>query len=399
METEEGEGKMAKTAGLGGKGYDFNGLVLKALQAKASDIHIQSGQEPFFRILGQVIGSRTPAVTTEMINDIKSIVLDDATLRKLEEKGAVDCSYQIKLQRPRNLKVVSSCRLRVSFSKCIEGYKVVCRIVPMDIPTIEKYGMPRVFNNIADQLSGMVIVAGVTGSGKSTTIAAMIERINRRRRAHVVTIEDPVEFVHTPKHSIFTRREIGHDTPDFASGLRTALRQDPDVILVGEMRDLESIRHGLMAAETGHLVFATVHSETASDVPERIISAFPEQEQEQVRYQIADVGLSFIAQQLLRKKDRKGRAAAYEILILDAASRNLIRNKKSHQLDSVMQTRIRTGCITMTRALIDLYASGVIDKESLIAYSPNKERAREYAMEHVGVDTSQPSFLGKTRKR
>jgi twitching motility protein PilT len=154
-----------------------------------------------------------------------------------------------------------------------------------------------------------------------------------------------------------------------------------------------------MAAETGHLVFATVHSETASDVPERIISAFPEQEQEQVRYQIADVGLSFIAQQLLRRKDRQGRAAAYEILILDAASRNLIRNKKSHQLDSVMQTQIRTGCITMTRSLIDLYEKGLIDKESMIAYSPNKERAREYAMEHVGVDTSQPSFLGKTRKR
>ncbi len=239
----------------------------------------------------------------------------------------------------------------------------------------------------------MIIVAGVTGSGKSTTIAALLERMNRTRQSHILTIEDPIEFVHTPRTSIFTRREIGTDAPTFAAGLRTALRQDPDVLLVGEMRDLESIRYGLMAAETGHLVLSTVHAETASDIPDRMISSFPEGEQDQVRYQISDVGLAFIAQQLVPKKGGKGRVAAFEILVLDSAARNLIRKKKSHHLDTVMQTQIRSGCTTMTRSLIEHYKAGRIDEKTLIAYAPNKERARQYALEHIDVDTAQPAFL------
>lgn len=237
----------------------------------------------------------------------------------------------------------------------------------------------------------MVIVAGVTGSGKSTTIAAMIESINRKRKAHVVTIEDPVEFMHEPKECIFTHREIGVNVSSFADGLRTSFRQDPDVILIGEMRDLESIRYGLMAAETGHLVFATVHSDTASDIPERIISVFPQSEQEQARYQIADVGLAYIAQKLVQASEGGRRHAAFEILVLNAAARNLIRGKKSHQLDTVMQTNVRFGCTTMTRSLIDLYQSGKIDKASLIRHSPNKERARKYVLEHVEIDIDELS--------
>ncbi len=367
--------------------FDFDAFVTKAQQAGASDVHIQTGHRPAARIHGEVVEAKLAKINHDQVRDIMGAVLDDRGLRQVDEQGSADRAHTIRQGR----KLV--CRLRVSFARCVEGYKVVCRLVPTTVPTIASLRLPKVFNNIADQLSGLVIVGGVTGAGKSTTIAAMIERINKQRAAHIVTLEDPIEFFHTPKKAIFTHREIGRDTPSFSDGLRTALRQDPDVLLVGEMRDLESIRHGLLAAETGHLVFTTVHSEAAGDIPERMISVFPEGEQDQVRAQVADVGLAFVAQQLVPRKTGKGRVAAHEVLILDAAARNLIRTKKSHQLDSVMQTQLRSGCTTMTRALIELFKAGAIDEEVLISHAPNKERARQYALEHVDLDTSQPSFM------
>ena len=369
------------------KALDFDGLVLRAQELSASDIHIQTGSAPHFRIHGDVVPAGARKISTNTIDELRSLILEEGAEEQIASLGSVDHSYTV---HKRNM---VACRLRVSFSKCREGHKVACRLIPVNVPTIEELGLPEIFKHIADQRAGMVILAGVTGAGKSTTLAAMIERINQQRRAHIVTIEDPVEFMHTPKKSIFTRREIGADVPTFADGLRTALRQDPDVILVGEMRDLESIRHGLVAAETGHLVFATVHSETVNDIPERIISTFPQGEQEQVRYQIADVGLAFIAQQLVKMKSGQGRQAAFEILVLNGAARNLIRTKKSHQHDSVMQTQVRTGCTTMTRDLIQLHQAGLIDQSSLIACAPNKERARKYAMEHVHLDTAEPLFF------
>jgi twitching motility protein PilT len=369
------------------KDYDFDGLVLSALQKGASDVHLQTGSRPCFRINGDVIPTDAPVVSHETIEAIKSLLMDDVAVRRIEEAGCVDRSYTLHDAGH----VVG--RLRVSFGRCLEGHKIVGRLIPIEVPSIEGLQLPEVFTHIADEQHGMVIIAGVTGSGKSTTLAAMIERINTRRKAHIVTIEDPVEFVHLPRQSIFTHREIGTNVPSFAEGLRTVLRQDPDVILVGEMRDLESIRYGLVAAETGHLVFTTVHSEAVSDIPERIISMFPEREQEQARFQIADVGLAFIAQQLVKRRDGQGRLAAFEILVLNGAARNLIRTKKSHQLDSVMQTQVRSGCTTMTRDLIEMHKAGLIDRETLVASAPNKERARKYAMEEVHVDTAEPTFF------
>jgi twitching motility protein PilT len=241
--------------------------------------------------------------------------------------------------------------------------------------------MPEVFKAIALENTGMVIVSGVTGSGKSTTIAAMIEHINQQKCKHVLTLEDPIEFVHSPNKCIFTRREKYAHFDEFSDGLRTALRQDPDVILVGEMRDAETIRAAMQAAETGHLVFATVHSATVEDVPERIISTFPQDEQDQIRSQIANVATAFIAQTLVRKKD-KGRIAAFEILRANAAARNLIREHKSFQLNSVMQTQRREGMITMTQCLIDLYADGLISGNMLKENAPDVERAKKYVENH-----------------
>jgi twitching motility protein PilT len=375
--------------------YDFEKIALTAVSYKASDIHFETGSSPFYRIDGRVYNTKYTEITDSIVNDIKSIVLQgkDELNRHLEKEGQIDCSYEIKSQSTGEPIV----RLRISFSKCYEGNKIVCRLIPIEIPTIEKFNMPDVFKRISEELTGMVIVAGVTGSGKSTTIAAMINHINKNLSTHVITIEDPVEFVHRGKKSIFTHREVGTHTNSFSAGLRAALRMDPDVILVGEMRDIESIRYGILAAETGHLVFSTVHSATVGDVPERIISSFPEKEQSQSRYQIADCGLAYIAQQLIKNKSGKGRSAAYEILILNSAARNLIRTNKSFQLDSVIQTEFNNGCITMTRSLINLYDSGYISEEDLIKHSPSKTEARDYIIQHTDgkIDVEQPSFWNK----
>jgi len=361
---------------------DLNAFALEAERIGASDLHFQTGFPPSLRVHGEVLDIKYDKITAEDINTLKDTFLDEKRIQALEEKTFnVDVSYSVENQ----------CRLRVNFAKCLEGYKVVCRIIPNGIPTIDKFGMPNVFKTIAEKSSGMIIVAGTTGSGKSTTIAAMIEHINLQKRDHIITIEDPIEFVHTPKKCIFTRREIGSHVESFAHGLRSSMREDPDVILVGEMRDQESIRYGIQAAETGHLVFSTLHSRTCEDVPERIVSTFPLTEQDQVRARISETGLAFIAQVLVRTKGGKGRAAAFEILILTPGARNMIREAKSFNLDNVMQTNSRIGMTTMTKSLIDLYKLGKISSETLLENAPNTDRAQRYILEHIDPSII-PSF-------
>ena len=356
--------------------FDLDQFVQQAIQHRASDIHFQTGDEPQFRIDGSIRQINMPRVSSQQIEDLKSLLLDDRSSRQLEEHGAVDCGYQVK--GPNGTQV---CRLRVSFAKCFAGFKVVCRIVPDKIPTIEEFGMPDIFKKIALENTGMVIVSGVTGSGKSTTIAAMIRHINQHRKKHILTLEDPIEFIHTPDQSVFTHREKSAHFETFSDGLRTALRQDPDVILVGEMRDTETIQAAMQAAETGHLVFATVHSASVEDVPERVISTFPEDEQDQVRAQIANVSNSFIAQSLV-PKNGGGSAAAFEILRLNNAARNLIREHKSFQLNSIMQTQRREGMVTLTQSFIDLYAKEVISADVLLAHAPDAARAQTFIREN-----------------
>ena len=352
--------------------FDLDQFVQKAIEHRASDIHFQTGDEPQFRIDGAIRQINLPKVSSQQIKDLKSLILDDRSARQLDERGAVDRGYEVK-----GLDDGHVCRLRASFSKCLDGFKVVCRIVPEDIPRIDTFGMPSIFETIALENTGMVIVSGVTGSGKSTTIAAMIHHINQHRQKHILTLEDPIEFVHKPKRSIFTHREKNAHFDHFSDGLRTALRQDPDVILVGEMRDTETIQAAMQAAETGHLVFATVHSATVEDIPERVISTFPEDEQDQVRSQIANVSTSFIAQSLV-PQEGGGSAAAFEVLRLNNAARNLIRERKSFQLNSIMQTQRREGMMTLTQSFIDLYAKKVISAETLLAHAPDTERAKDY---------------------
>lgn len=367
--------------------FDFDDLVRQAKDAGASDIHLQSSVIPYFRIHGDIIAAGDVPITEEQLNSVIDQVCDPASQEYLNtgKAGAIDRSYSI----------ADVCRLRVSAAHCLEGRKIVARLIPSDVPDIDDFGMPSVFKSIAMEQTGFVLVGGATGSGKSTTIAAMIEHANRFTKRHVVTVEDPIEFVHQPKKCVFTRREVNHHLDRFDNGLRNALRQDPDIILVGEMRDRETMRAAIQAAETGHLVFATVHAAEVDDMPERVVGSFPEMEQDQIRSQLANVGLAFIAQTLVKKKEGDGRIGAYEILLMNNAARNLIRQDKCFNLTSVMQTSASSGMITMTQYLIDLYQKGLIDEQALVQSSSNKERAREVIMKTAGIDPSEASFFGR----
>lgn len=361
--------------------FDFDEMVRISYDSKASDIHLIPYAYPQIRVHGdiqQLYGF--DKITPSNINDIKGMIFSDKDMRKFEDHGSVDKGYEVK----------DICRLRVSIAKCLEDTKVVCRLIPNEIPTLQEFKMPKIFQELSLEQTGLIIVGGITGSGKSTTIAAMIEEINNERPAHVITIEDPIEFVHKPNKCIFTRREIGQHVEGFADGLRTCLRQDPDVILVGEMRDLETMRAAMQSAETGHLVFATVHANEVDDIPERIIGSFPDDEQNQIRSQLANVGLAFIAQCLPKRKDGRGRVGAFEILVLNSAARNLIREKKSFQLPSVMQTNRKHGMITMTEYLMHLYENGVVDEASFVRFSTNKQRAREFVLQTHSLDIASP---------
>jgi len=364
----------------------FNRLISMANKYKSSDIHLQTGEFPYFRTNGVVKEVPTERkLSLEDVKEIQGIVLqnNEKLLQDFNKNKQIDVSYELE----------GVCRNRINISECMEGIQIVCRIIPNHIPTIDEFKMPAVFKNIASENNGMVLLSGTTGSGKSTTIAAMIEHINQNFRKKIITLEDPIEFAHKPNKSIFSRRELGKHIDSFSNGLKAAMRQDPDIILIGEMRDTESIKQGILAALTGHLVFSTVHAEDTVSLPERIISTFPAGEQNQIRDQIAEVGLAFIAQKLIPRSDKPGRVAAYEILILDASARNVIRESRTEQLVNVLQTRVQEGCIEMTKHLIELHKEGKISKESLIQSAPNKSRAREYAMSIINVDTSEPVFF------
>ncbi|MEO1523872.1 MAG: PilT/PilU family type 4a pilus ATPase [Planctomycetota bacterium] len=367
--------------------FDFHTIATQASEREASDIHLQTGEVPFLRIHGEIEPIAFRQITNEDLASVARLVCGEKGLGLVDEieAGAVDRSYSVS----------ESCRLRVSIAKTLMGYTIVARLIPNSIPTIDELELPQVFKRIALAESGFVLIGGVTGSGKSTTVAAMLEFANANHRKHVVTVEDPIEYVHKPNQCIFSRREIGHHLDHFANGLRSALRQDPDIILVGEMRDRETMRAAIQAAETGHLVFATVHAAEVDDMPERVIGSFPEMEQPQIRQQLANTGLAFIAQKLVRRSDKEGRTAAFEILLMNNAARNLIRSNKSFNLPSVMQTESRAGMITMTQSLINLFQAGKIDGPTLVYNASNKERAREVMLKDTGLDVSEPAFLDK----
>jgi twitching motility protein PilT len=329
-------------------------LLERMVEANASDLHVTTGTPPAIRVRGEVERLEGfDALTGEETQQLLYRILSSEQQKLLEINRQLDFSYSMP----------GLARFRVNTYFQRESIGAAFRLIPTELKTLEELGIPDSLHVLAEKPRGLVLVTGPTGSGKSTTLAAVIDEINRNRSEHILTIEDPIEFLHRHKRCIVNQREIGPDATSFAAALRAALRQDPDVILVGEMRDLETISTALTAAETGHLVFGTLHTQSAPSTIDRIIDVFPAEQQEQVRIQIANSLQGVVTQALLPTADGMGRVPALEILLPDDAVRNLIRQGKVEQIYSVMQTNTGRGMQTMEQSLGDLIMRRVVDFE------------------------------------
>ncbi|MFY9213827.1 MAG: type IV pilus twitching motility protein PilT [Tissierellaceae bacterium] len=335
---------------------DLLDIVRIGTEKIASDIHVTVGRPITLRINGELVSIDDYVLTPEDTRKMVREALSDSLWAQLEENGEIDSSYSLP----------GVGRYRINAFKQRGSYGMVLRIIPLVIPSMEALGLPKVVEELARLRRGMVLVTGPTGSGKSTTLATMVNQINHERNCHVLTLEDPIEYLHKHQEALVTQREVGSDTGSFANALRAALRQDPDVILVGEMRDLETISIALTAAETGHLVFSTLHTSGATKTIDRIIDVFPPHQQHQVRVQLSSVIQGIISQQLLPKADGVGRVAAFEVMIATPAIRNLIREDKIHQIDTSIQTGASHKMQTMDNSLIELYRRGDITREVLM---------------------------------
>lgn len=346
----------------------FKELLLQAIERKASDLHITVGLPPMIRVYGELIKLNneklSPACTEEVIRQI----LDEKGFAKLLETGEIDTSYSH----------IGLGRFRVNAFKQRGSYGVAIRIVSLEVPTIDELNLPSVIEKFANKKRGLILVTGTTGSGKSTTLASMIEHINTTRSEHILTLEDPIEYLHKHKKSIVNQREIGNDSHDFTSALRASLRQDPDVILIGEMRDLETISIALTAAETGHLVLSTLHTVGAGKTIDRIIDVFSPYQQQQIRVQLSTVLEGVISQQLVPTRDGRGRVPALEIAVATTAIRNTIREGKNHQIDSIIQTGAKYGMQSMDFALSDLVKNNTISLDTGLSYCVDKSMFKRY---------------------
>tara|TARA_B100000424_G_scaffold271701_1_gene275960 strand:- start:10922 stop:11938 length:1017 start_codon:yes stop_codon:yes gene_type:complete len=317
---------------------------------KISDFHIRTGSPLAYRQTGEIIKVQEVVVKDQDLKDLLSMNCNEIELKRFEDTHELDTAVTL-----------GGLRFRANFYKTIAGPACVCRRVESKIPDMEQFSLPPALYDVVDMHKGLVLVTGPTGSGKSTTLAAIVNEINKTRNANIITVEDPVEFIHTDVKSIVSHREVGKQTLSFSSALKAALREDPDVILVGEMRDLETISLALTAAETGHLVFGTLHTSGAPSTINRIIDVFPPDQQEQIRAQISTSLKMVVTQRLFKTKDGQGRCGAFEIMKCTAPVQNLIREAKIHQIPSVMQTAVREGMITMDKSIQELVASGKID--------------------------------------
>jgi twitching motility protein PilT len=340
-------------------------LLRRAKEMDASDLHLTPGSEPVVRVRGQLERlEQYEKLNPETVRDLLYRILSTEQQKILETKRSVDLAY--------SLPGVARFRVNVFFQRGAIG--AALRTIPAEIRSLSELGLPEHIGELADIPRGLVLVTGPTGSGKSTTLATLIDLINRARREHILTIEDPIEFMHWHRNCIVNQREIGTDATSFADGLRAALRQDPDVVLVGEMRDLETIATALTAAETGHLVFATLHTQSAPQTIDRIIDVFPAEQQHQVRIQLSTTLQGIVTQNLVPTADGRGRIAVLEILIPDDAVRNLIRQGKIEQVYSVMQTGTARGLQTMEQALADLVLRNVITREVAVSRSSRPDQ-------------------------
>ncbi len=332
----------------------------------ASDLHLVAGQQPALRIRGEIERIKYKPLDNDELRSMVYEIAPEDKIKLFEETGDVDFGYEIP----------GLARYRSNFFMQRNGVGAVFRQIPNNIMGCEQLGLPPVISKLASLPRGLVIITGPTGSGKSTTLAAIIDEANRTRKDHIITVEDPIEFVHESQGCIVNQREIGVHTKNFSSALRGALREDPDIILVGEMRDLETMSLAIEAASTGHLVFATLHTSSAMKTVDRMVEVFPAEQQAQVRSGLADSIRAVVAQVLFKRIDRKGRCPALEILIATPAVRNLIRETKTHQLPSSMQTGKKYGMILLDDAIMDLYNKGWISGEDSYNKSNDKQRFR-----------------------
>lgn len=334
---------------------DILELLLFGKKENASDVHISSGEPPMIRIHGEMRKLDAPPLPREEVHNMLYGILNDQQRKSFEEFHELDFAIAL----------TEAGRFRINAFLQSRGESIVFRTIPTVIPSLEQLNMPKIVGDLTKKEKGLVLVTGPTGSGKSTTLAAMIDLINREEKCHILTVEDPIEFVHQSKTSLVNQRELGSHTHSFANALRSALREDPDVILVGEMRDLETISLALTAAETGHLVFGTLHTSSAPKTVDRIVDVFPSEQQEQVRTMFSESIQAVVTQMLLKRKDGKGRVAALEIMIGTPAVKNLIRENKIAQIPSSLQTGRQYGMQTMDQALIDLYQKDIVTREAI----------------------------------
>ena len=340
---------------------DVKTLLQATVESGASDLHVSAGMPPMIRVRGDMVRSQAPPLPDAEARAMLSTLMNDAQKKEFQERREIDFAFELP----------GLCRFRANIFEQRRGIGGVFRVIATKIRTLDELGTPRILRDLAMKERGLVLVTGPTGSGKSTTLAAMIDFVNSSRPGHIITIEDPIEFVHESKSCLINQREVGAHTDSFSAALRSALREDPDILLVGELRDLETTALAITAAETGHLVFGTLHTNSAAKTIDRMIDIFPADRQSQVRTMVSESLEGVIAQTLLPTADGKGRVAALEILVGVPALRNLIREDKTTQIQSVMQVGAQHGMQTLDQALKDLVITGKITRETGLERSTN----------------------------
>ncbi len=352
------------------------------VEAGGSDLHLSEGQPPKIRVNGTISAISDENLEGQAFKNLLAEICDPQAFQKYLEEGDLDFAYEMD----------ETSRFRCNYFKQQHGLGAVFRLIPTKIATLEELGVPTVVKEFAHMRSGLVLVTGPTGSGKSTTLAAIIDYINSNQARHIITVEEPIEFVHPNKKSIVTQREVPLQTPSFADGLRASLREDSDIVLVGEMRDLETISLALTAAETGHLVFGTLHTTGAAETIDRIVDSFPTNQQAQIRTQLASTLICVISQLLLKRIDKKGRVAAFEVMISTPSIQALIRDGKTFRITSDIQTGAKYGMNTLDSHLIQLYNQGKISYGDLITKCRDAEGVVQKIHDQLKADrNSMPS--------